>query len=73
MSVDGSEEDEWASDVEWESDDDDDDDDTRWLSIRDNGWESGHERCMNPGQEGWLPRNLESAYIGPANPESWYV
>ena len=54
LSVDRSEEDEWASDVEWESDDDDDDE-TRWLTIRDNGWESGHERCMNPGQEGWLP------------------
>ena len=64
----------YQSDVEWESDDDDDDDDeTRWLTIRDNGWESGHERCMNPGQEGWLPLNLASAYIGPANPESWYT
>ena len=49
----------YQSDVEWESDDDDDDDDeTRWLTVRllrDGGWESGHERCMNPGQEGWLP------------------
>ena len=45
----------WASDVEWESDDDDEDDETRWLTIRDDGWESGHERSMNPGQEGWLP------------------
>ena len=49
--------DEWASDVEWESDDDDDDE-TRWLTIRDDGWESGHERSMNPGQEGWLPGPL---------------
>ena len=73
LSVDRSEEDQWASDVEWESDDDDDDDETRWLTIRDNGWESGHERCMNPGQEGWLPLSLTSAYIGPANPESWYT
>ena len=72
-SVDRSEEDQWASDVEGESDDDDDDDETRWLTIRDNGWESGHERCMNPGQEGWLPLSLTSAYIGPANPESWYA
>ena len=46
----------YQSDVEWESDDDDDDDETRWLTVRDpEGWESGHERCMNPGQEGWLP------------------
>ena len=45
---------EWASDVEWESDDDEDDE-TRWLTVRDDGWESGHERSMNPGQEGWLP------------------
>ena len=44
----------YQSDVEWESDDDDDE--TRWLTVRGNGWESGHERCMNPGQEGWLPR-----------------
>jgi hypothetical protein len=47
--------DDYESDVEWESDDDDDDDETRWLTVRDEGWESGHERCMNPGQEGWLP------------------
>ena len=50
----------YQSDVEWESDDDDDDDDdeTRWLTVRllrDGGWESGHERCMSSGQEGWLP------------------
>ena len=50
--------DKWASDVEWESDDEDDDDETRWLTIRDDGWESGHERCMNPSQEGWLPGPL---------------
>ena len=50
--------DEWASDVEWESDDDEDDDETRWLTIRDDGWESGHERSMTPGQEGWLPGPL---------------
>ena len=47
---------EYESDVEWESDDDDDDDETRWLTVRDpDGWESGHERCMSSGQEGWLP------------------
>ena len=49
----------YQSEVEWESnDDDDDDDETRWLTVRllrDGGWESGHERSMNPGQEGWLP------------------
>ena len=50
---------EYESDVEWESDDDVDDDETRWLTVRDDeGWESGHERCMNPGQEDWLPGPL---------------
>ena len=45
----------YESDVEWESDDDNDDE-TRWLAVRDpDGWESGHERCMSSGQEGWLP------------------
>ena len=45
----------YESDVEWESDDDNDDE-TRWLTVRDpDGWESGHERCMSSGQEGWLP------------------
>ena len=63
---------EYTSDVEWESDDDCDDE-TRWLTVTSPGWESGHERCMNPGQEGWLPLSLTSAYIGPANPESWYT
>jgi len=44
-------------DYESESDDDEDDE-TRWLTVRGEGWESGHERCMNPGQEEWLPGPL---------------
>ncbi len=45
---------EYSSDVEWESDDDRDDE-TRWLTVTHAGWETGHERCMSQGQEGWLP------------------
>ena len=45
---------EYTSDVEWESDDDRDDE-TRWLTVTHAGWETGHERCMSQGQEGWLP------------------
>ena len=45
---------EYTSDVEWESDDDHDDE-TRWLTVTHAGWETGHERCMSQGQEGWLP------------------